>query len=58
MSLYDFYMYLKYIEYSSENLEFYVWYGVAVVTLCFGYHLTNNGQQVQELRGRMESAGG
>ena len=25
MSLYDFYMYLKYIEFSSENLEFYVW---------------------------------
>ncbi|KAL5612007.1 hypothetical protein BROUX41_000430 [Berkeleyomyces rouxiae] len=26
MSLYDFYMYLKYIEYSPENLEFYIWY--------------------------------
>jgi hypothetical protein len=26
MSLYDFYMYLKYIEHSSENLEFYVWF--------------------------------
>lgn len=26
MSLYDFYMYLKYIERSAENLEFYVWY--------------------------------
>ncbi|KAK3485441.1 uncharacterized protein B0T23DRAFT_327180 [Neurospora hispaniola] len=26
MSLYDFYMYLKYIEYSSENLEFYIWF--------------------------------
>jgi len=26
MSLYDFYMYLKYIEFSSENLEFYMWY--------------------------------
>jgi hypothetical protein len=26
MSLYDFYMYLKYIEYSEENLEFYMWY--------------------------------
>jgi len=26
MSLYDFYMYLKYIEFSSENLEFYIWY--------------------------------
>jgi hypothetical protein len=25
MSLYDFYMYLKYIEHSAENLEFYVW---------------------------------
>jgi hypothetical protein len=25
MSLYDFYMYLKYIEFSAENLEFYVW---------------------------------
>lgn len=25
MSLYDFYMYLKYIEYSAENLEFYIW---------------------------------
>lgn len=25
MSLYDFYMYLKYIEYSAENLEFYMW---------------------------------
>ncbi len=25
MSLYDFYMYLKYIEHSCENLEFYVW---------------------------------
>jgi len=29
MSLYDFYMYLKYIEFSSENLEFYMWYVVA-----------------------------
>jgi hypothetical protein len=27
MSLYDFYMYLKHIEHSPENLEFYVWYG-------------------------------
>ncbi|TLD07323.1 hypothetical protein PgNI_11097 [Pyricularia grisea] len=26
MSFYDFYMYLKYIEFSSENLEFYVWF--------------------------------
>ena len=26
MSLYDFYMYLKHIEHSPENLEFYVWY--------------------------------
>ncbi len=26
MSLYDFYMYLKYIEFSPENLEFYVWF--------------------------------
>ncbi|KAM0326967.1 hypothetical protein ACHAQA_006088 [Verticillium albo-atrum] len=26
MSLYDFYMYLKHIEYSPENLEFYVWF--------------------------------
>jgi hypothetical protein len=26
MSLYDFYMYLKHIEYSAENLEFYMWY--------------------------------
>ena len=26
MSLYDFYMYLKYIERSPENLEFYIWY--------------------------------
>ncbi|KAK3372643.1 hypothetical protein B0H63DRAFT_401399 [Podospora didyma] len=26
MSLYDFYMYLKYIEHSAENLEFYIWY--------------------------------
>ena len=25
MSLYDFYMYLKYIEFSSENLEFFMW---------------------------------
>lgn len=25
MSLYDFYMYLKYIEFSAENLEFYIW---------------------------------
>ncbi|GKT65755.1 regulator of G protein [Colletotrichum tofieldiae] len=25
MSLYDFYMYLKYIEFSPENLEFFVW---------------------------------
>ena len=28
MSLYDFYMYLKYIEHSSENLEFYMWYDI------------------------------
>ena len=28
MSLYDFYMYLKHIEFSSENLEFYMWYVV------------------------------
>lgn len=26
MSLYDFYMYLKYIEFSAENLEFYIWW--------------------------------
>ena len=26
MSLYDFYMYLKYIEFSPENLEFFIWY--------------------------------
>ncbi|KAL2890859.1 regulator of g protein [Ceratocystis lukuohia] len=26
MSLYDFYMYLKYVEHSPENLEFYIWY--------------------------------
>ncbi|KAE8447247.1 hypothetical protein EG329_010941 [Mollisiaceae sp. DMI_Dod_QoI] len=26
MSLYDFYMYLKYIEHSAENLEFYIWF--------------------------------
>lgn len=26
MSLYDFYMYLKHIEHSPENLEFYIWY--------------------------------
>lgn len=26
MSLYDFYMYLKHIEFSEENLEFYIWY--------------------------------
>ncbi|CAI4218714.1 unnamed protein product [Parascedosporium putredinis] len=26
MSLYDFYMYLKHIEYSPENLEFYIWF--------------------------------
>ncbi|KAK0630370.1 hypothetical protein B0T17DRAFT_219538 [Bombardia bombarda] len=26
MSLYDFYMYLKYIEFSAENLEFYIWF--------------------------------
>ena len=25
MSLYDFYMYLKHIEFSPENLEFYLW---------------------------------
>lgn len=25
MSLQDFYMYLKYVEQSSENLEFYLW---------------------------------
>ena len=26
MSMYDFYMYLKHIEHSPENLEFYIWY--------------------------------
>ncbi|KAK1768076.1 hypothetical protein QBC33DRAFT_577743 [Phialemonium atrogriseum] len=26
MSLYDFYMYLKHIEFSEENLEFYIWF--------------------------------
>ncbi|KAM7190877.1 hypothetical protein V8F20_009561 [Naviculisporaceae sp. PSN 640] len=26
MSLYDFYMYLKHIEFSAENLEFYMWF--------------------------------
>ena len=30
MSLYDFYMYLKYIEHSPENLEFYVWYVTSI----------------------------
>lgn len=28
MSLYDFYMYLKHMEYSEEKLEFYIWYVV------------------------------
>lgn len=31
MSLYDFYMYLKYIEFSAENLEFYIWYVSLVI---------------------------
>lgn len=31
MSLYDFYMYLKHIEYSPENLEFYIWYGYSLI---------------------------
>jgi len=26
MSMYDFYMYLKHIEHSPENLEFFVWF--------------------------------
>lgn len=26
MSLYDFYMYLKYCEHSAENLEFFIWF--------------------------------
>lgn len=26
LSLYDFYMYLKHIEFSPENLEFYIWF--------------------------------
>ena len=26
MSLYDFYMYLKHVEFSPENLEFYLWF--------------------------------
>ena len=37
MSLYDFYMYLKYIEYSAENLEFYIWC-VALHGRCWGIH--------------------
>lgn len=28
MSLYDFHMYLKHIEHSPENLEFFVWYAI------------------------------
>ena len=33
MSLYDFYMYLKHIEHSPENLEFYVWYAALSMAL-------------------------
>lgn len=33
MSLYDFYMYLKHIEFSAENLEFYMWYVVVPLIL-------------------------
>lgn len=46
MSLYDFYMYLKYIEYSEENLEFYFW---CVLMLAPGLEDIADEQQVQEL---------
>lgn len=49
MSLYDFYMYLKYIELSAENLEFYVWY---VTPACSSLPLPNDLLKVQELRAR------
>jgi hypothetical protein len=45
MSLYDFYMYLTHIEYSAENLEFYIWW---VLSSHYLGRLANNGQ-VQEL---------
>jgi hypothetical protein len=34
MSLYDFYMYLQHIEFSAENLEFYMWYAVFYPWVC------------------------
>lgn len=47
MSLYDFYMYLKHIEYSQENLEFYMWY----VTLYGSSTSQLISVQVQRLQG-------
>jgi hypothetical protein len=37
MSLYDFYMYLKYIEHSEENLEFYMWCVFWVLSFYVGF---------------------
>ena len=47
MSLYDFYMYLKYIEFSAENLEFYIWF---VVLYFRRVCILLTSLQVQELR--------
>jgi hypothetical protein len=33
--MYDFYMYLKHIEHSPENLEFYVWYVKQQPPFCY-----------------------
>ncbi|KID93489.1 Regulator of G protein signaling superfamily, partial [Metarhizium majus ARSEF 297] len=42
MSLFDFYMYLKHIEFSEENLEFYMWYK--------NYQRCYNGPSAQGMR--------
>ena len=64
MSLYDFYMYLKYIEYSAENLEFYIWYVAAPfsshlpVLVCICESRLTVLRQVQELRGGLRPGPG
>jgi hypothetical protein len=39
MSLYDFYMYLRHIEFSPENLEFYLWYDFTLSPFLTSSHI-------------------
>src|SRR5690348_16058274 len=47
MSLFDFYMYLKHIELSQENLEFYMWYVRRHISIAVAHAMTIRFQNYQ-----------